>query len=50
VQAASDNGKLLGEVLIDLGWADEQTIRRAVEAQVRDHQEARASVVGASRE
>ena len=49
-QSASGGEKLLGEILIDLGWASEQTIRRAVELQAEAHKEATASVVGASRE
>jgi hypothetical protein len=50
VQAASENGKLLGEILIDLGWASEQAIRQAAELQAAAYQETEASVVGASRE
>jgi hypothetical protein len=50
VQAASGGGKLLGEILIDLGWASEQAIRQAAELQAAAYQETEASVVGASRE
>jgi hypothetical protein len=50
VQAASGDGKLLGEILIDLGWASEQAIRQAAELQAATYQETEASVVGASRE
>ena len=35
IQSSSGGKKLLGEILIELGWASEQTIRRAVEAQAR---------------
>lgn len=50
VQAASGGGKLLGEILIDLGWASEQAIRHAAELQAAACQETEASIVGASRE
>ncbi len=49
-QSASRGEKLLGEILIDLGWASEQTIRHAVELQAEAHREAAASVLGASRD
>jgi len=50
VQAVSESGKLLGEILIDLGWASEQAIRQAAELQAAAYQETEASVVGASRQ
>lgn len=50
MQSASGGEKLLGEILIDLAWASEQTIRRAAELQAAACQETEASVVGASRE
>ncbi len=33
IQREGGRTKLLGEILIDLGWVDEEAIRRAVEAQ-----------------
>ena len=50
VQAASGGGKLLGEILIDLGWASEQAVRQAAELQAAAYEETEASVVGAGRE
>ena len=49
-RAACGDGKLLGEILIDLGWASEQAVRQAAELQAAAYEETEASVVGASRE
>ncbi|MDD5646799.1 MAG: hypothetical protein PHW86_06480 [Candidatus Bipolaricaulis sp.] len=49
-QAAGGGAKLLGEILIDLGWATEQAIRQAVERQSAARRESAAGLGGASGE